>query len=337
MWVDGINARGGLLGRPVELILYDDQSDTNRVGTHYKTLIDRDHVDLLLSPYGSPATIAASEVSEQYKYVMIACAASSEKVYSRGYQYLFGIYAPADRFCIGFLDVLARRGMTRAAIVYEQSAFHESIYTGFLRWAAIFGVDVVYSQGFPAAASRFETIVDKLKIGNPDALVLTSYPPQGYDFIRVMQKADYRPPAFFMTITPVHPDFYVKAGRFAEGVFGPSHWEPIESIPFQGTKQFVHDFKQRTGHLPSYHATAAYSACLLLERAVKETKSLDHDKLREVIFRLDTVSILGRFKVDETGQQVGHNPMLIQWQQGKKEIVYPAKMKTAEPLLNGSR
>jgi branched-chain amino acid transport system substrate-binding protein len=112
------------------------------------------------------------------------------------------------------------------------------------------------------------------------------------------------------------------------------NWEPIESIPFPGTKQFVRDFVDKTGYLPSYHATAAYAACHLIERAVRETASLDHDKIREFIFRLDTVSIMGRFKVDETGQQVGHNPMLIQWQQGKKEIVYPAKMRTAAPIFH---
>ena len=334
MWVDQVNARGGLLGRPVELILYDDQSDLDRVRTHYTTLLDHDRVDLLLSPYGSPATMVASELSEQRGYVMIACAASSEAVYRRGYQYLFGIYAPADRFCIGFLDVLARKGMTRAAIVFEKSAFHESIYTGFQRWADIFGVEAVYAQGFSAAASGFDSIISELKTRGPDALVLTSYPPEGYDFLRALQKADYRPPALFLTITPSHPDFYEKAGGIAEGVFGPSHWEPIESIPFPGTKQFVRDFKKRTGTLPSYHATAAFTACLLLERAVNQTRSLDHRQIKAFIFKLDTVSIMGRFKVDENGQQVGHNPVLIQWQQGKKEIVYPAKMKTAEPVLS---
>ncbi len=333
MWVDRVNARGGLLGRPVKLILYDDGSDLDKVRAHYTTLLDHDHVDLLLSPYGSPATIVASTLSEQHKVVMIACAASSETVYRRGYRYLFGLYAPADRFCIGFLDLLARKGMTRAAIVFEKSAFHESIYTGFRRWADIFGVEAVYAQDFAAVAPHFEAIVSKLKFHAADALVLSSYPPQGYAFLRAMQNANYRPQALFMTITPVDPDFYENAGSIAEGVFGPSHWEPIESIPFPGTKAFVSDFSKRNGRLPSYHATAAFSTCLLLERAVNETRSLDQDRIREFINRLDTVSIMGRFKVDESGQQVGHNPMLIQWQKGKKEIVYPAKMKTAEPVL----
>ncbi len=334
MWIDQINAKGGLLGRPVKLILYDDQSDLSKVRDHYHTLLEVDRVDLLLSPYGSPATLVASELSEQKGFVMIACAASSEKVYSRGFQYLFGLYAPADRFCIGFLDLLARRGLNRAGIIYEQSAFHESIYSGLRRWAEIFDIDVTYVQGFPNTDVDFGPIVSALRARAPDALVFTSYPPEGHQFIQAMQQHRYRPPALFMTITSIHPDFYKKVGTFAEGIFGPSQWEPIESIPFPGTTQFVSEFKKLTGRLPSYHASAAYSACQILEQAMKTTQSLEHRKLRDYIFRLDTVTIIGRFKVDETGHQVGHNPMVIQWQKGKKEIVYPTKMKTAEPLLD---
>jgi branched-chain amino acid transport system substrate-binding protein len=333
MWVEQINSQGGLLGRMVELILYDDQSDLAKVKRHYQTLLKRDRVDLLLSPYGSPATLVASELSEQKGLVMIACAASSEKVYSRGFQYLFGLYASADRFCIGFLDLLARKGFGRVGIVYEQSVFHESLYTGVRHWADVFDIGIIYVQGFSKTAPDFSPIVTTLKSRAPDALIFTSYPSEGYAFIQTLQQHRYRPPVLFLSITSIHPDFHRKVGAFADGIFGPSHWEPIESIPYPGAKQFVSKFKALTGRLPSYHASAAFSACQILEQAVKTTQSLNHRKLRDFIIRLDTVTIIGRFKVDETGHQVGHNPMIIQWQKGRKEIVYPTKMKTAEPLL----
>lgn len=333
LWVDQINSRGGLLGRPVKLTIYDDHSEVAKVRAHYRTLLEKDRVDLLLSPCGSPATLAASELSEQRAMVMIACAAASEKVYNRGFQFLFGLYSPADRYCVGFLDLLARNGLNRAAIVYEQSPFHESIYDGFRRWADVFGIDVVFMKGFATIEPDFAPIVDKLGARAPDALAFSSYPPEGYAFLNTMQQHGYRPRALFMTITPIHPEFYKKVGAFAEGIFGPSQWEPIESIPFPGSKQFVHDFVQETGRRPSYHASAAYTACRILEHAVETTRSLDHRKLRDFIIRLNTVTIIGRFKVNETGNQVGHNPVLIQWQNAHKEIVYPTKMKTAEPIL----
>lgn len=337
LWVDQINSRGGLLGRPVKLTIYDDHSEVAKVRAYYRTLLEKDRVDLLLSPCGSPATLAASELSEQQGKVMIACAAASERVYRRGFQYLFGLYSPADRYCVGFLDLLARNGLNRAAIVYEQSPFHESIYNGFRRWADVFDIDVVCMQRFPTLKPDFAPIVDTLKAVAPDALVFSSYPPESYAFLKAMQQHGYRPDALFMTITSILPEFYMKVGAFAEGIFGPSQWEPIESIPFPGSKQFVHDFIQETGRRPSYHASAAYTACKILGQAVETTRSLDHRKLRDYIIRLDTVTIIGRFKVNETGNQVGHNPMLIQWQNGRKEIVYPKKMKTAEPILGPLR
>ncbi len=334
MWIDRINTHGGLLGRPVELILLDDQSDLTQVKTNYRYLLEKKRVELLLSPYGSPATLVASELSEQAGKVMVAAAAGAEHVFTRGFQYLFGMYAPADRFCIGFLDLLARRGIDRIGIVYEDSVFHQSIYTGVVQWAEIFGIEIAHSQAFVKSDADFRSLVTQLKSRKTDALIFTSYPKEGYDFIHAAKNLDYKPSVLLMTITSIHPDFHKRAGQFSEGVFGASQWEPIESIPFPGTREFVTDFRRRTGHLPSYHASAAFTACQILEQAVRGTRSLDHRKLRDYIVRLDKITIIGRFKVDETGRQIGHNPMIIQWQKGRKEIVYPTKMKTAEPQFS---
>ncbi|MCF8045247.1 MAG: hypothetical protein K9J83_05240, partial [Desulfarculaceae bacterium] len=71
-----------------------------------------------------------------------------------------------------------------------------------------------------------------------------------------------------------------------------------------------------------------------LEEAVRETGSPDHDRIRDYIVSADTVTVIGRFKVDHKGKQIGHNPLTIQWQNGKKEIVWPAKLRTADPVFN---
>ena len=95
LWEMDVNQRGGLLGRPVKLILYDDKSQKERVGKLYEKLIYEDKVDLVFSPYGTPLTLAASEISEKKHMVMLACAASGEKIWERGYEYVFGVYALA--------------------------------------------------------------------------------------------------------------------------------------------------------------------------------------------------------------------------------------------------
>jgi branched-chain amino acid transport system substrate-binding protein len=147
----------------------------------------------------------------------------------------------------------------------------------------------------------------------------------------LLAQGDWRPKALGITIAPIHPDFNRRAGAIAEGIFGPSQWEPDERIPFPGTNKFIQDFKSAYHKLPSYHAGSAYASCQILERAITEVGEIDHQRIRDYVSALDTVTVIGRFKVDHQGKQVGHNPILIQWQAGRKEIVYPTKMRTAAP------
>ena len=131
-----------------------------------------------------------------------------------------------------------------------------------------------------------------------------------------------------MSVTPGLPDFSERAGGMAEGVFGPSQWEPDERIPFPGSQRFIRAFTLYADTSPSYHAAAAYTGCQLLQESITAHGEINHEKISDYIAALDTVSVIGRFKVDAQGRQVGHNTMIIQWQNDRKEIVYPNKMKT---------
>jgi branched-chain amino acid transport system substrate-binding protein len=333
LWVQQVNRRGGLLGRRVELILYNDQSREDFVRQFYHKLLEEDRVDLLLSPYGSPLTLVASEVSEAHGYVMIACAAAAEMLWERGYHYLFGVYATASRYFIGLLDLMARHGQSSVAILYENSPFHRNIAAGAENWAGRFRLKVPWRRGFNDADTELQAAVKELKglMPSPDGFIVSAYPPACYRLLDIMKAEQYRPRVLAMTIAPIHPDFHRRVSAAAEMVFAPSQWEPDERIPFPGTKAFVQEFKTLNGGMPSYHAGSAYAACEILEKAVTRTASLEQKKLRDYIASSDTVTVIGRFKVDSRGMQIGHNPILIQWQDGRKEIVYPTKMQTAKP------
>lgn len=173
----------------------------------------------------------------------------------------------------------------------------------------------------------------KVKAHDAKGLVLSAYPPDGYELIRLLGEMRYKPTVLAMPIAPAHPNFHNKVGDMANPIFGPSQWEPIKRIPFPGTQRFIDGFTAFAGHLPSFHAASAYAACQLFEQAITRTQSIDHRKLRDIIAALDTVTVLGRCNVDLTGKQVGHNSFMIQWQKGKKEIVWPQKMQTAQPVF----
>ncbi len=334
IWEQDINQRGGLLGRPVQLIIYDDQSKTELVRQLYEKLIVRDKVDLVFSPYSTSLTLVASEVTERHKLVMLACGASGEENWSRGHRYLFGIYAPARRYFIGFLDLMARHGLTKVAVLYENSSFNRSAAAGARDWAARFGLTVTLSRGYQNGEAELPGIISELVRQNPDGLILSAYTDDGYVLIRQLQKAGYRPPALAIALAPTYPQFARRAGSMAEGVFAPSQWEPSARMPFPGTKEFIDKFTTISGHAPQYHATAAFAAAEIMAKAVTSVGSLNQEKIRDFIRGLDTVTVIGRFKVDHTGLQIGHNPLIIQWQQGKKEIVYPTSMLTATPKFD---
>lgn len=329
LWEKEINEAGGILGRPVRLVLYDDKSEKELVRYYYEKMITDDKVDLVLAPYGSTLTYEASTVTERHGYVLMASAASSEMIWNRGYQYVFGVYGLADRYFIGFLDMVGRNGLKSVAIVSEDALFTKDAAQGAKIWAKRMGLDVqllhVYGEGF----EDFSSLMSLLENMNPDAVILCSYPPDGYRFLEVLSASSFKPQALAMSIAPVLPDFSDKVGGMAEGVFGPSQWEPDERIPFPGSERFIKAFTLFAGISPSYHAGAAYTGCQLLQESITASGGINHDKIRDHISALDTVTVIGRFKVDAQGRQVGHNTMIIQWQNDRKEIVYPVKMRTS--------
>ena len=334
LWAKQVNQRSGILGRKVKMVLYDDKSQPSLVKHYYQKLIEEDNVDLVFSPYGTPLTLAASEISERHKFIMLACAAAGKSIWQKGYHYVFGMYAPADRMFIGLLDMMAGKGHKTLSLIYDAtSSFNLDVVAGALEWADKFKINIVFQKGYQNGPLDLPGIVAGLKGTNADGAIVSAYPSDCYELLRILDENKYKPQILAMTIAPIHPDFEKNAGKVAEHVFGSSQWEPDERIPFPGTKRFISAFNASTGHMPSYHAGSAYAACQLYEHAIIQTNSLDNQKIRNYIAALDTVTVIGRFKVDPTGMQIGHNSIIIQWQHGKKEIVWPKKMQTAKPIL----
>ncbi len=329
LWAEEVNQRGGILGRKVELIFYDDKSRSDLVGPLYEKLITEDKVDMVLSPYGSTLTMHASEVTEKHGYVMLAASASAVKIWERGYNYVFGVYSTADRYFIGFLDLAAREKMKNVGVVFSNTSFNISAAEGVKKWAGLFGLEVEYFESYDNYKEELPDIIERMRSKSVENLVFCGYPPECYYFLQLLEKKGVRPPGLALTIVPALSDFYSKVGSFAEGIFGSSQWEADERLPFPGSLNFVKKFMTFTGEEPSYHACSSYSACQIIEKAILHAGVIDQEKIRKFVADLDTVTIMGRFKVDFNGQQIGHNPILIQWQNGKKEIVYPTKMRTA--------
>lgn len=333
LWESQINAQGGLLGRRVELLIRDDRSDPSLAAELYRKMIDGEGVELVLSPYGTPITAAVSEITEERGVPMIAAGASGDILWERGHRYLFGMYSMARRYFIGFIDLFAREGLEGITIFYENNEFNIDAAEGALEWAGKMGVEVLESRIVaPGPASLAEAVAAYAEHPG-DGVIICAYPEAAYGMLALLAESGRRPRAVAATIVPVHPDFLLKAGAAGEHVFGPSQWEPMERIPYPGTREFIRDFTAFSGKSPSYHAGSAYSSCQILAQAVRAAGKVDRRAIRDYISSLDTVTVIGHFKNDRQGRQIGHNPLLIQWQNGRKEIVYPRSMRTADPVF----
>ncbi len=159
LWEKQVNQRGGLINRPVRLVLHDDRSDPQMAYQHYYRMINEDRVDLVFSPYGTPLTLQASQATESRQMVMLACAASGRAIWNRGYRYVFGMYALADRYFIGMLDLMARHDLDGVSILYENSPFNIDVADGAVKWAQRFGVRVLVKQSFPPGEKQLDPLI----------------------------------------------------------------------------------------------------------------------------------------------------------------------------------
>ncbi len=326
-----INAEGGILGRPIEFVIYDDQSDPETGAKLYEKLITEDKVDLIIGPYSSPVTIPASAVTERLGYPMIASGASSSKIWARGFKYVFGLYTMAPYYLRGAVEIAKKEGLSKIAILTEDGAFALDAVRGAREYAEELGMEIVHYEEYGRDVTDLSAAISKAKAAGAEVLLGGTYGPDAELIIRQSKELGFEPRMFAFTVGPALPDFGVNLGEDAELVFGASQWEP--SIKAPGVDEFVKTYEERYGYKPGYHAAGGFGACQLLKMAVEKAGELDQDKIRDVLATLETTTVFGAYKVDETGAQIAKPSYLIQWQGGKRVIVWPEEVAEAKYRL----
>ena len=169
LYVDQINARGGFkVGNKtykVAIKYYDDQSDANTSAKLYEKMITEDGIKLLLGPYSSGITLAASPVAEKYQVPMVAAHAAATAVYDRGFKYLFATLTPVDQYTGNMIKMAAEakpRGQ-RVALIHENALFPKAAIDAAERQAKAAGLDVVYKEAYPTGTKDFSAMIDAMK------------------------------------------------------------------------------------------------------------------------------------------------------------------------------
>jgi len=325
-----MNEKGGVLGRKLEFVFYDDQSQPATGVRLYERLITQDKVDLVMGPYSSAITEAVANVNERYKMPMVAPMASTTSIFKKGRKFVFMVQSPAEVYLEGLIDLAAKKGLKTVALVNEDTLFPKATVQGTIELVKKKGLQVVFVEAYPKGNTDFSAILTKLRAANPDVLGAATYFDDAVAITRQMNELNVNPKAYGVTVGGDLPKFYELLGKNAEFVYGATQWEA--ELPYPGSKEFAEAYrKEFPGADLSYHSAGGYGGCQVLVEAIKRTGSLDGERIRAEILKLDTNTVYGGFKVDPDGFQVSHKMVMFQWQDGKKVIVWPDELAGGPP------
>jgi len=349
LWMQQINDAGGIElsdGTVVkfEAVSYDDESSSDRVQELYTRLATEDNADLMISPYSSGLTSAASLIAEQYGKVMITTGAADDSNYQQGYTQVFQIYTPASRYLTGAVDLLKNTdaAVTKVAFVYENDKFSTGVVEAAKVYAESQGYEVSLFEGYDSGTTDFSSFINKIVDSGAEAIMGGGHFQDGSAFARQLFEKGVKVKFVTLLVAPPEPDF-ADLGDAAVGIVGPSQWEPLAAFtPDFGPSgsEFLDAYEAAYGEEPSYHSAGGYAAGLVLEKAIRDADSTDPAAIKAAMDAMDLTIFYGNIKFDTSaenhGLQIGHSMVYIQWQQGDgglaKQVVWPLGGATADVL-----
>jgi branched-chain amino acid transport system substrate-binding protein len=343
VWREMVNEQGGLLGRPVELIIKDDASNQNTIVADYNALISRDRVDLLLGTFSSLLNLPASAVAERNRMLYVEPAGASPELFSRGFKYLFfSQQAPADHQGDVWANYIAelpedQRPKT-AAYPTLDDPFAQPTSKGIEAILSKAGVKTIYRKTYTADTTNFDPIAGQIKSLNPDLVVAGNQFEDGIGMMRALRKVGFAPKWLYQNSAPSFGEQYSDGigVENTEGVFyAVSHSEEATT---PGNKEFVAKYKEMFGGgaVPE-DAADAYAAGQVLQATVEANKTVEREdqlKLADWLRENEVETILGPLSWNEDGSPKGEF-MVGQWQNGKAEIVLPEEAATTDKIIPG--
>jgi branched-chain amino acid transport system substrate-binding protein len=339
VWQNTVNAKGGLLGRKVQLKITDDASNQDTVVADYTKLITQDKVDLVLGTFSSLLNYPASAVAEKNGKVFVEPAGGAPKMFTRGFKTLFFAQpatAPhqADVFVNYIKSLPAGQRPKTAAYPSQDDPFAVPVIESMQKQLEGLGVKTVFSSVYPAKTSNFQTIASQLANKKPDLIAQGAVFEDGVGLVRSLKQLNYSPKMLFQTSAPSNASQYSDAVGLpnTQGVFYTVSWNERATTP--GNPEFVAAYKKAYKNAdPAEDAADAFAAAQVVEAAAKAVGSVDQNKIRDYLHSNKIQTILGPLSWSPTGEPQGQF-LLAQWQSGKVEVVAPASTATTKNIVN---
>jgi branched-chain amino acid transport system substrate-binding protein len=343
LWAEQANKAGGISvgGKKykVEIVYADYQSNTPRAVQTTEQMITQDNVNFLFGAFGSGAAKAASTVSEKYKVPTIAATASSSQVYDQGYKYLFGTFTPNDTLTTPLTQIIKSKApdVKKVAILARNDLFPLAIAQEMEKSAKANGFEVVYFEKYAIGTLDHSATLSQMKSLAPQWIFLTGYTNDLLLIRKQMVDQQMTAPVVTMIAGPAYQDFIEAAGQSAENLTSASWWHPAEEYAgkdiFGSTSNFVKLFRDKYKSEPDYGQASAALCGALFQVAIERAGSLDHDKVRDELAKLDIVTFFGPVKFGPNGQINSLEPPVFQIQGAKPVVLFPQAIKQGELKL----
>ncbi|MEW6408566.1 MAG: amino acid ABC transporter substrate-binding protein [Nitrospirota bacterium] len=347
-WVNEVHGGVKIGGKKVPLghKYYDSESKKEVVTSLVERLITVDKVNCVLAPYSSGLTLAGAPIAEKYGMLYMDHGGASDRIFQQGYKYIVQTIGPGSRYHVGTLDMIHKIDPTakRIALAYEDDEFARMVMMGAEKHAEKLGFKIVFKRTYPKKVTDLTPLLSDLKAAKPDIVLGGGHYEDGQLFGRQMGDLDINVKSLSLVASATLPAYYPALGTLAEGVMGPSHWEYGVTYSPEAAKkiglewigptqdEFVKLFKAALGKdiIPDYHAAEAGAAVLAYVLGIEKANSIEPAKVRAALDKLKFMSFYGAWDIDETGLQIGHSMIDMQWQGGKRVIIWPPEAATGK-------
>ena len=333
--VNEVNSTGGVHGRKIQLVYFDDQSKPDRAMQGVSKLVDEDHVALLLGAYSSESTRAMVPLVTAKQVPLIIPTAVADNIMQANSPWIFRICAGSGDFARSTLDFLKNNGNPKTlAIVYENTNFGQANRKSMADAAKAAVLNVVAEEGYQAKSPGYEALLQRVKARNPDVIYFASYLFDASALMRQVAQAQMNPKYYTSAGTGFAAAEFPTdkgAGKYANYTFSVAQWLPTAKWP--GSKEFDEKYYQLTTTHPAYHAAEAYAALLVAADAMKRSKAASPTAIRDAIRNTDLPqTTFGPIKFDAHGQNA-HPLLVTQVQDQQYKIVWPPDVAENKPIV----
>jgi branched-chain amino acid transport system substrate-binding protein len=355
IWEEDVNAKGGLLGRPVKLVYYDDKSSPAEVPAIYTKLLDIDKVELVIGPYATAQIAPAMPIVMQKKKTFIGLlglAVNTEFNYPNYFAMIPSGPDAKPAFTKGFFDIAMAQGAKpqTVAIVAADQEFSRNAADGARENAKAANLRVVYDRTYPPSTADFAPIVRAIQASNPDLVVVCSYPPDSVGMVRSVNEIGFKPKAIGGAMVGLQATaIKTQLGPLLNGWTNYDFWLPVPKMEFAGVADLIKRYQAKAAAegvdpLGYYMAPWGYAQLQVLQQAVEGTKSLDDAKLGDYIRANTFKTVVGDVKFAAKGEWEKSRVLQVQFQNVKgndvaqfkdmstQVVVAPAEYESGKPI-----